>query len=49
VGLAGIYAALKCAGVVDVDLIAPAARVAISAGQAAYCTGITLTVEVEGG
>lgn len=44
VALSGIYQALHQPGVQRVNLTEPAANVAISDGQAAYCTGITLTV-----
>lgn len=45
VALSGIYQALHVAGAVQrVNLTAPAANISTSAGQAAYCTGITLTV-----
>lgn len=45
VALSGIYQALHVAGAVQrVNLTMPAANIATSAGQAAYCTGITLTV-----
>lgn len=44
VSLAGIYDALFVSGVVDVSLTQPASNVAPTASQAAYCTGITVTV-----
>lgn len=42
--LSGIYKALHQAGVQNVTLNAPTANIVISDGQAAYCTGITLSV-----
>ncbi|WP_420023769.1 baseplate assembly protein [Cereibacter azotoformans] len=42
VTLSGIYAALHQPGVARVDLVSPAANIAISETQASYCTGITL-------
>lgn len=42
--LSGIYKALHQTGVQNVTLTAPAANIVISDGQAAYCTGITLTI-----
>lgn len=44
VALSGIYQALHQAGVQHVNLTTPSANISISDGQAAYCTGITLTV-----
>ncbi len=44
VALSGIYQALHQPGVQRVNLTAPAANIAVSSGQAPYCTGITLTV-----
>ncbi|BBE51142.1 Baseplate Assembly protein [Ferriphaselus amnicola] len=41
--LAGIKAALKVAGISDVVLTQPAADVLCGVGEAAYCTGITIT------
>jgi phage-related baseplate assembly protein len=38
-----LFAALHVAGVQNVDLVSPAADVAIDDGEAGYCTGITLT------
>lgn len=42
--LAGLYAALAQAGVMDVDLSAPAASVVISDSQASWCTAVSVTV-----
>lgn len=42
--LSGVYAALHQPGVQRVNLTAPSGNLTISAGQAPYCTGITLTV-----
>ena len=44
VALSGFFKALHQPGVKTVNLIAPAANIAIADGQAAYCNGITLTV-----
>lgn len=44
VNLSAIYAALHQAGVQKVVLTQPAANIVVSEGQAAYCTGITLTI-----
>lgn len=44
VSLSGIYQALHQPGVQRVNLSAPSANIVISAGQAPYCTAITLTV-----
>ena len=41
--LSGVYAALHQPGVQKVTLTSPAANIAISDGQAAYCTAITIT------
>ena len=46
ISLSGIDRALHQPGVWRVDLDTPAANIAVAAGQAAYCTSITLTVEV---
>ena len=43
-----IFAALHQPGALRVDLTAPAADIAITADQAAYCTGITLTLGITG-
>lgn len=43
VTLSGLYAALHQPGVQRVNLTSPAANIAISDGEAAYCTGITVT------
>ncbi len=40
----GLYAALHQSGVQNVTLISPAADVVINEAQAAFCTGITVTV-----
>lgn len=42
--LSGIYKALHQAGVQNVTLTEPTANIVVSDGQAAYCTGIALTV-----
>lgn len=42
--LSGLHAALHVEGVQEVILTAPAARIEISAGQAAFCTSIDVTV-----
>ncbi|MBF9049884.1 baseplate assembly protein [Roseobacter sp. HKCCD9010] len=42
--ISGLHAALHQAGVQNVDLIQPAAHIEVDDYQAAYCTGITLTV-----
>lgn len=44
VTLSGIYAALHQSGVQRVELASPAANIGIDAGEASYCTAITLTV-----
>lgn len=44
ISLSGIYAALHQPGVQRVNLWAPTANLVISEGEAAHCTGITLTV-----
>lgn len=44
--VSGIYRALHQPGVTRAALATPAEDVAVSEGQAAYCTAITLTVEV---
>lgn len=44
--LSGIYRALHQPGVLRVELAAPAAEFTLATGQAAHCTGITLTVGV---
>ncbi|MDZ5456997.1 baseplate assembly protein [Azohydromonas lata] len=46
VSLSGLYRALHQSGVLRVDLTAPAGNVAITDGQAPYCTAITLTTDV---
>lgn len=46
VSLAGLYAALKQEGVVDMELASPVATIRPDAGQAAWCTGIVITVEL---
>lgn len=43
IALSGVYAALHQPGVARVTLAAPTANIAITAHQAPYCTGITLT------
>lgn len=42
--ISGLHAALHQAGVQNVDLSQPAAHIEVEDHQAAYCTGITLTV-----
>lgn len=42
--LSGIYAALHQAGVQNVNLTSPIATIVIGDGEAAYCTGVTVTV-----
>ncbi|ADP96427.1 baseplate assembly protein [Marinobacter adhaerens] len=42
--LSGLYAALHQAGVQNVTLTSPAATIVIGDGEAAYCTGVTVTV-----
>lgn len=42
--LSGIYSALHQPGVQRVNLAAPAANITVADGEAAFCTGITLTV-----
>lgn len=44
VTLSGLYAALHQPGVQNVGLTSPAADIVIGEAQAAYCTGITVTV-----
>lgn len=44
VALSGFFKALHQPGVKTVNLTAPAGNIVIAEGQAAYCTGITLTV-----
>lgn len=46
ISLSGVYRALHQPGVLQVNLSAPTANIAVSSGQATHCTGITLTVEV---
>ena len=43
-----LFAALHQPGALRVDLTAPAADITITADQAAYCTGITLTLGITG-
>lgn len=43
IAISGIHAALHKPGVARVDLVSPAANIAVSASQASYCTGIALT------
>jgi phage-related baseplate assembly protein len=45
IALSGLYAALHQPGVQHVTLNAPMADIVISAQQAPYCTGVTVTVE----
>lgn len=45
VSLSGIYAALHQPGVKRVDLASPLSNISISAGEASWCTAITLTAE----
>lgn len=45
VSLAGIYAALKQAGVDDVILRSPTATLAVGVGQAAWCEGVTISTQ----
>lgn len=47
VSIAGVYKALKQAGVDDVLLTVPSASVAIAYGEVSFCTAITLTVQQE--
>lgn len=47
--LSAVYAALHQPGVQSVDLVQPAADVAIATGEAAYCTAFDITVEGEAG
>lgn len=47
ISLSGVYRALHQAGVTRVDLAAPVANIAISPGQAPWCTGIALTAGTE--
>lgn len=49
VSLAGVYRALKQAGVVDVVLTTPTATLTTGKGQAPFCTSITLTTEAAKG
>lgn len=42
--LSGLHAAMHVEGVQEVNLIAPAGRIEVSAGQAAFCTAINVTV-----
>lgn len=42
--LSGLYAALHQAGVQNVTLTSPVAPIVIGDGEAAYCTGVTVTV-----
>lgn len=44
VTLSGLYAALHQPGVQNVAITSPAADIVCSAGEAAYCTGVTVTV-----
>lgn len=44
VTLSGLYAALHQSGVQNVSLTAPAADIVIGDGEAAYCTGVTVTI-----
>lgn len=48
VSLAGIYAALKQAGVDDVILRSPAATLTVGVGQAAWCEGVTILTQEPG-
>ncbi|WP_295548604.1 baseplate J/gp47 family protein [uncultured Pseudacidovorax sp.] len=45
--ISGIYRALHQPGVLKASLAAPAADIVVSVGQAAYCTGITITETVQ--
>jgi len=45
VSLSGIYHALHQTGVDSVSLTSPTANIPVSAGQAPYCTSITVTVD----
>lgn len=47
ISLSGVYSALHRPGVSRVDLHAPVVNIEISPGQAAWCTGITITAGVE--
>jgi phage-related baseplate assembly protein len=42
--LSGLLAALHVEGVQEVNLISPAVRIEVDPGQAAYCTGINVTI-----
>lgn len=44
VTLSGIYAALHQPGVQNVALVSPVADIVMGAGEAAWCTGVTVTV-----
>jgi phage-related baseplate assembly protein len=44
VTLSGMYAALHQSGVQNVSISSPAADIVIGDGEAAYCTGITVTI-----
>ena len=44
VTLSGLYAALHQSGVQNVSLTSPAADIVIGDGEAAYCTGVTITI-----
>ena len=44
--ISGIYRSLHQPGVLRAELLLPARNLALSFGQAAHCTGITLTAEV---
>lgn len=45
--ISGTYRALHQPGVLRANLLAPAADLMMSVGQAGYCTGITITAETE--
>lgn len=45
--ISGTYRALHQPGVLRANLILPAADLMMSVGQAAYCTGVTVTAETE--
>jgi phage-related baseplate assembly protein len=43
VNLSAVYHALTASGVVRVDLVSPAANIVCGEGEAAFCTGVTLS------
>ncbi|WP_026756673.1 baseplate assembly protein [Sediminimonas qiaohouensis] len=44
VTLSGLYAALHQSGVQNVSITSPAADIVVATGEAAFCTGVTVTV-----